>query len=187
MPACRTSRWAWMASACRAGTSASEAVDLVVEQKNLEANVAPECMHQMVATNRQAIAVARDNPHVELGIRELEPCRDRRRTPVDRVESVGLDVVRKARRAPDTRNKHGLLGHCADVRQRASHRLQHSVVAATGAPAYFLRRREVLWLQLCAHARSPRTARTAGFAVSRLRIFCTSSLIMNGWPVTLLN
>ena len=78
-------------------------------------------------------------------------------------------------------------GHGADVGERLRHGLQHGVVAATGAPAHFLRRSKILGLQLRAHARSPRTARTAGFAPSRLRIFCTSSPIRNGWPVTLLN
>src|SRR5258706_8338279 len=144
-------------------------------------------MHQVVGADRQTIAVAGDYPDVELGIRELEPGRDRRRAAVDRVETIGLDVVRKARRATDARNEHRFLGHCANVGQRASDGLQHGVVAATGAPAHFLRGREILLPQLCAHARSPRTARTAGLAASRPRIFCTSSLIMNGWPVTLLN
>ncbi len=164
-----------------------QAVDLVVEQQDLEADVAAQRVQQVVAADRQAVAVAGDDPDVELGVRELEPRRDRRRAAVDRMEAVGLEVVRKARRAADARHEHGLLGHGADVGERLRHGLEHGVVAAARAPTHFLRGREIFGLQLRAHARSPRTARTAGLTPSRLRIFCTSSLIKNGWPVTLLN
>src|SRR5262249_14104723 len=147
-------------------------------------------VHQVVAADRETVAVAGHDPDVELGVRELEARCDRRRAAVDRVEAVRLDVVRKTRRAADAGHEHRLFGHRADVGERTRDRLQHGVVAAAGAPTNLLRRGEVLRCQLRAHARSPLTAlRGARTAVgaSMARIFCTISAIKNGWPVTLLS
>ena len=72
-----------------------QAVDLVVEQQDLQVHVAPQHMHQVVAANRQPIAVAGHHPHVELRVGELDPGREGRRAAVDRVEAVAFDVIRE--------------------------------------------------------------------------------------------
>ena len=91
-----------------------------------------------VAADREAIAVACNNPDVEIRVCELEPGRDRRRPSVDRVETVGFDVIRETRGAPDARDEHGRLRTGADISQCLGHGLQYRVVAASRAPAHFL-------------------------------------------------
>ena len=44
-----------------------EPVDPVVEQQDLQVHVAAQRVDQVVATDRQAVAVAGDDPHVEVG------------------------------------------------------------------------------------------------------------------------
>src|SRR5690606_17936745 len=115
-----------------------EAVDLVVEQHDLHVHVTAQHVHQVVAADRQAIAVAGDQPDVEFRIGELDTGRERRRAAVDRVEAVAFDVVGEAARAADTADEHGLRRIGADLRKRALHRLEDRVVAATRAPANLL-------------------------------------------------
>ena len=73
-----------------------QAVDLVVEQQHLTIEIATDQVHRVITTDRQRIAVAGDDPHVEIGVGELDARRHRWRTPVDRVEAVGLHIIRKA-------------------------------------------------------------------------------------------
>ena len=67
---------------------------MVVEQDDHEVDVAAQDVQDVVAADAQAVAVAGDDPHLELGARRLEPGGDRRRAAVDAVEAVGVHVVR---------------------------------------------------------------------------------------------
>ena len=125
-----------------------EAVDLVVEQDDLEIHVAPEHVDHVVAADRQAVAVAGDHPHVELGARDLEARRDRRRAAVDRVEAVRVHVVREPARAADAADEHGVLALDAELRERALDRREDRVVTAARAPADVLVGLEVLLAEL---------------------------------------
>ena len=125
-----------------------EAVDLVVEQQDLEVHVAAQRMDHVVAADRQPVAVAGDHPDIELGARDLEPRRDRRRAAVDRVEAVGVHVVREPARAADAADEHGVLALDADLRERALHGREDRVVAAARAPPHVLVGLEVLLGQL---------------------------------------
>ena len=115
-----------------------QAVDLVVEQQDLAVEVAAQHVHRVVAADRQRIAVAGDDPHVEFGIGELDPGRHRRRAAVDGVEAVGRHVIRKAARAADAGDEHGLFARDIEVGHGPLHRFQHRIIAAARAPAHFL-------------------------------------------------
>ena len=121
-----------------------QAVDLIVEQQDLAVEVAAQHVHRVIAADRQRVAVAGDDPHVELGIGELDAGRERRRAAVDRVEAVGRHVIRKAARAADAADEHGLFARDAEVRHGALHGFQHRIVAAARAPADLLVARPVL-------------------------------------------
>jgi hypothetical protein len=95
--------------------SLGEAVNLVVEQQDLAIEVTAQHMHRMVAADRERIAIAGDDPHVQLRVGELHPGRDRGRAAVDGVEAIALDIIRKARGAADARDEHGVLRACADL------------------------------------------------------------------------
>ena len=121
-----------------------QAVDLIVEQQDLAVEVAAQDVHRVVAADAQCVAVAGDDPYVELGIGELDAGGEGRRAAVDGVEAVGRHVIRKAARAADAADEHGLFTRHAEVGHGPLHRLQHRIIAAAGAPAHFLVARPVL-------------------------------------------
>ena len=100
-----------------------EAVDAVVEEQDLQVDVAAQHVDQVVAADRERVAVAGDHPDRQLRPRHLEPGGDRRRAAVDGVEAVGVHVVREAARAADARDEDEVLAR----RRRAR--------AAPSAPA----------------------------------------------------
>src|SRR6267378_5760622 len=111
-----------------------ETVDLIIEEENLEIDVAPQYVQHVVPADRQAVAVTCDDPHVELGIGELDSSGDGRRPPVDRVESVRRQVIREPGRAADPRNEHGALAPRAQLRQGLLDGLEDRVVPAAWTP-----------------------------------------------------
>jgi hypothetical protein len=114
----------------------------------LQVHVAAERMDQVVAADRERVAVAGDDPHREVAPRRCEARGDRRRTPVDRVHPVRLHVVREARRAADARHEHDPLALEAELGHEALDDVEDRVVAAARAPAHFLVGLEVLRRQL---------------------------------------
>jgi hypothetical protein len=91
-------------------------------------------MQQMIAANRERIAVAGHDPDVELGIGELQPGGNGRRAPVNRVKAVALDVVRETRSAADAGNEYGLLGHGFDIGECLGDGLENRIITAARAP-----------------------------------------------------
>ena len=63
--------------------TARQAEDLVVEKKNLQIDVAAEGVQELAEAERQAVAVARDDPHVQIGPHGLEARGHRRCATVD--------------------------------------------------------------------------------------------------------
>ena len=120
------------------GLALGQAVDLVVEQQDLQVEVAAQRVDQVVAADREQVAVAADDPDVELRVGELDAGGDGGRAAVDGVEAVGLDIVGEARGAADAGDEHGPGGVGLEVGQGLEHGLQDRVVAAAGAPADLL-------------------------------------------------
>src|SRR5688500_16761941 len=141
----------------------------------------------MVAADRQAIAVARDHPHVEVGAGYRESRGDRRGTPVDRVHAVRVHVVGEPTRATDAGHEDRALGGGAELGHQHLDRLEDAVVATSGTPAHLLVGRPVLlrgeWHSDVGHDVAPswwagvvaRCSRTASIAAS-------SSRTVNGSP-----
>ena len=123
-------------------------VDLVVEEQDREVDVAAQRVDQVVAADRERVAVAGRDPHGQVGAHRREPCRDRGRPPVDGVHPVGLHVVREACGAPDAGDEDDVLTWDAELRHEGLQRGQDRVVAAAGAPAHLLVGLEVLRRQL---------------------------------------
>src|SRR3546814_5253081 len=91
-------------------------------------------VQQVIAADRQRVAVARHHPDVERRVGQLHAGRESRRAAVDGVKAVGRQVVGKARGAADAGDEHRLSGVGAELGQGLLHRLQDRVVAAAGAP-----------------------------------------------------
>ena len=157
-----------------------EPVDAVVEEEDLEIHVATQRVDEMVAADRQGVAVTRDDPDREIRSRHGEAGRDRRRAPVDRVHPVGLHVVREARRAADPGDEDDPLALEAELGHEALDDVEDRVVAAARAPANLLVRLEVLGGQL--HEIAVAVAHASTSAV----IASASSAARNGRPRTLL-
>src|SRR5689334_7507905 len=121
-----------------------QTVDLVVEEQDLAVEVAAEHVHRVVAADRQRVAVAGDDPHVELGVCELHASRDCGRAAVDGVKAVARHVIRKSARAADAGDEYGLLAREAEVRHRPLNGFQHRIIAAARTPADLLVARPVL-------------------------------------------
>ncbi len=159
-----------------------QAINLVVEEKDLHIDVATQDVKQMVAADRQSVAVAGGDPDVEFGVGELHAGSHRRRAPVDGVEPVGRQIVGEARRAADAGDEDRLRRIGADIGEHLLRRLQDGVIAAAGAPADLLIGGEVLW-----RARRLDGGNDVHRLLSRrLTTAFSISSIMNGWPDTLL-
>jgi hypothetical protein len=140
-------------------------VDPVVEQQDLQVHVAAQRVDQVVAADRQRVAVAGDDPDRQVRPRRRQAGRDRRRAAVDRVHPVGVHVVREARGAADAGDEDDVLARDAELGHEALHRGEDRVVAAARAPAHLLVGLEVLGLELL---RGPRPVRSR-IASSRSR------------------
>src|SRR5215212_5848279 len=73
-----------------------QTVDTVIEEDVVDVEIAPDSMDEMVAANRQCVAVAGDHPNAEIRIRALDSGRHCRRASMNTVEAVGIHVVRKS-------------------------------------------------------------------------------------------
>ncbi len=82
--------------------AAGHAVDLVVEHQAGHLQVATAGVDQVVAADRQAVAVAADHDHVQVGPRQCQPGRVGEWPAVRDVEGVRVDVGRQA--GPRTRS-----------------------------------------------------------------------------------
>ena len=121
-----------------------QAVDPVVEEQDRHVDVAAQRVDQVVAADRERVAVTGDDPHRQVLAGRGDAGRDRRRAAVDRVHAVGVEVVGEARGAADAGDEDDVLAAQAEVGQERLHGLEHGVVAAPGAPAHLLVGGEVL-------------------------------------------
>lgn len=90
------------AAVARGGVlSLCQTVNLVVEQQDVDVDIAADGVDEMVAADGKAVAVARDLPHGHVGAGHLEACRDGGGASVDGVEAIGVHVVGQTRAATD--------------------------------------------------------------------------------------
>ena len=93
---------------------------------------------QVIAPDRQRVAVPGHHPHVEVGPCHGEAGRDGGRPAVDRVHAVCVHVVREAGRTTYPRDEHGVLAPDAELGEQQLHRRQDAVVPAAWAPTDLL-------------------------------------------------
>lgn len=121
-----------------------QTVDPVVEQQDLEVDVAPQRVDQVVAADGQRVTVTRDDPHRQVAAGAGQARGDGRGAAVDGVHPVGVHVVREPGGAADARDEDDVLLRQPQLGHEALHRGEDGVVAAAGAPAHFLVGLEVL-------------------------------------------
>ncbi len=159
-----------------------QAVDLVVEEQDLERHVAPERVDEVVAADRERVAVTRDHPDGQVGTRGRHARGERGSTAVDAVHPVGVHVVDEAPGAADARHEHDLVRRDAELRHERLDGGEDRVVAAAGAPARLLVGREVRLRQL---EDVPAVARAVRPAHASLASICSiMSRVKIGRPST---
>src|SRR5262249_6571464 len=121
-----------------------QTVDLIVEEDDLDVDVAPEGVQQVSGADGQAVAVAGDDPDGEVRTSHLQAGGEGGSATVDGVEAVGVHVVREAAGAANARHEDHLFALHAQRGQRLLHLGQDRVIAAAGAPTHFLVAGQVL-------------------------------------------
>ena len=120
-------------------------VDPVVEQQDVQVDVAAQRVDQVVAADRQRVAVTGDHPHRQVGparrpARSRSPARGRGSSGSRRCS--GSTGTARSSRCPETNTMFSRLQ--PELGQEALHRGQDRVVTAAGAPADLLVGLEVL-------------------------------------------
>src|SRR5438270_3734300 len=119
-------------------------------------------MVQVVAADRQGVAVTGDDPDREVFAGGGQAGGQCRGAPVNAVHAVGVHVVRESARAADPGHEHDLVRRDPELGHELLNRRQHRVVAATGAPAGLL---VGLKITLCERLRPARPLGRAAVAV----------------------
>ena len=123
-----------------------QTVDLVVEEEDLDRDVAAQRVDQVVAADREGVAVAAHHPDREVRAREREPGGERGRAAVDAVDAVGVHVVGEAAGAADPRDEDDPLRGQPKLGQELLDGGEDRVVAAArGTSASPGRRRSPSW------------------------------------------
>src|ERR1700691_1324402 len=101
-------------------------------------------MEEGFAAEGEGVAVAGDDPDVEVGTGDGQAGGDGGGPAVDGVETVGVHVIGEARRAADAGEEDGVLAGDAELGHEEADGGEDRVVAAARAPADLLVRGPVL-------------------------------------------
>ena len=115
-----------------------QAVDLVVEEQDLERDVPAQRVDQVVAADRQRVAVTGHDPHRQVGPRGRHAGGQGGRAAVDAVHPVRVHVVDEAAGAADPCDEDRALRRHAQLRHKGLDGGEDRVVAAARAPARLL-------------------------------------------------
>ena len=121
-----------------------QAVNLVVEQHDVQVEVAANGVNVVVAADRERVAVAGADPDAEVRAGRLQAGGHRHGASVDAVHAIGVDVIGQPRRAADARDHDNLFGFQAQLGHRVLELLENHEVTAAGAPFRLLVRRKIL-------------------------------------------
>ena len=159
--------------------SLRQTVDAVIEEQNFDANVTAQHVNGMVAADGQRVAIARGYPNFQFRVGDFDSGGYRRCATMDRVEPVGVHVVREAAGATDARDHHEILPANAKLRKDGLHRREDGVIAAAGTPAHFLVGLKVFFREWRKRRGGHRWFPGIPSISSN---FCSSSACLNGRP-----
>ena len=78
---------------CRTVLPFRQAVNLIIEQKDLKVYVAAHQVNQMIPTDGQCIAISGHDPDIQFRPTRLQSRGNGRRPAVNRVHSVGIHII----------------------------------------------------------------------------------------------
>ena len=109
-----------------------EAVDFVVEEDDVEVDVAAHRVDEVVAADSEAVAVAGDVPDGEVGTCGLESGGNGEAATMNGVHAIGLQIVGHTAGASDAGDNGGLPGSHTEFGHRFLHGGGNGVVTASG-------------------------------------------------------
>src|SRR5262249_10517277 len=115
-----------------------QAVDAIVEEQDVDIEVAPDRVNKVIAADRQGVPIAGDYPPRQLRIRYLDAGGDRRGPAMNAMKAIGIHVVREAAGAADARYEDHVLAFDAELGHHFLHLREDGVIAAAGTPADLL-------------------------------------------------
>jgi hypothetical protein len=118
----------------RRGLALGHAIDLVVHHDVGQVDVAPAGMQEVVAADREAVAVAAGDQHREVGTRQLQAGGHRQGAAMHAVEAIHAGVGGNPRGAADAGDDRDFFRRQGQFGQGAGDRIQYGVIAATGTP-----------------------------------------------------
>ncbi len=81
---------------CRRILPLGKSVDSVVEEQDIDVNIAPYGVYKMVASYRESISIPADLPHCKRGVGDLDAGAYGGSASVDGMESIGVHIIRKS-------------------------------------------------------------------------------------------
>src|SRR6266576_3116194 len=99
--------------------AASHRVNQVVHADDLQINIAPRSVDQVITANRREITVARIDHNIQFRIRQLQASRKRDRAAVRRMKRIKLHISRHTASAADPRDQRKRLKIDLGINQRA--------------------------------------------------------------------
>ena len=92
-------------------------------------------MHKMVPADGKTISVSRDHPDRKIGVGDLDSGCDCRSTAVDRMEAVGIHVIREPAGTSDPGYKDKFFPFAPECRHIFLGLSQDGIIAAARTPA----------------------------------------------------
>ena len=129
---------------CGGGLPLRQTVDAVVEEDNFHIHIAAQGVDQVVAADGESVAVAGDDPNVQVRVGDGQPRCQGGRAAVDAVNAVGVHIIGEAAGTANARNKDNLLFGHAQFRHHPLHLGQNRIIAAARTPAHSLVRDKIL-------------------------------------------
>ena len=118
----------------RGGLALGQRVDVVVEHAVGDVEVAPAAVDEVARANAVGVAVAAHADHGQVVVGELQRCHGRHHAAVQRVERVGVHVMRRLARATNAADHRGAVRRDLQLGQRHLHGGQDAEVPAPGTP-----------------------------------------------------
>src|SRR6202007_1868467 len=106
--------------------------DAIVEKENLDADVSAQQVNGMVSADGQRVAIPRGYPNFQFRVGDFESRGDGGGAAMDRVEPIGVHVVRETAGAANARDYDEILLSDAEFRENRLHGRENGVGAAGG-------------------------------------------------------
>ena len=122
-----------------------QAVDFIVEENDIDIDIAADGVDEMVASDGKSVAVSGDDPYGEVGVMALEAGGEGRGAAMNGMETVGVHVVGETGGASNSGDKDDLFLGFANFGHGHLHGIEDGIVSTARTPADFLIRGKIFF------------------------------------------